>query len=128
MATSLACTPARTSSPATATDAIEAFKAGRVDVLIASIGTLGTGVDGLQHVCHNMVVASLPWTAADWRQLIARLARSGQQHTVRVTVPTTYIDLSGADAGRWSYCDWRAAILTRKAAADGCRHGWPAAR
>lgn len=58
--------------------AVEAFKAGALDVLLASINTVSTGVDGLQNVSNNLVIACMPWTAADYLQVIARLARSGQ--------------------------------------------------
>jgi SAM-dependent methyltransferase len=97
-------------------NAIEAFKAGAVDVLLASINTLGTGVDGLQRVCSNLVIASMPWTAADYQQLIARLARSGQRHPVTVTIPTTFVDYVDEEEGpmRWSFCDYRAAVIATK--------------
>jgi hypothetical protein len=97
-------------------NAIEAFKAGAVDVLLASINTLGTGVDGLQRVSSNLVIASMPWTAADYLQLIARLARSGQLHLVTVTIPTTAIDYWDEKEGlsRWSFCDYRAAVIATK--------------
>jgi superfamily II DNA or RNA helicase/transposase-like protein len=49
----------------------------RVDVLIASTGTLATGFDGLQHACNRLVFLSLPWTAAEREQAIARVARQG---------------------------------------------------
>ena len=98
-------------------NAVEAFKAGRVDVLVASVGTMGTGVDGLQHVSSNLMIASMPWTAADYWQLIARLARSGQKELVKVTIPTTFIRYTDEELGpaEWSYCDYRAQIIARKA-------------
>lgn len=51
--------------------------------LFANISSAGTGVDGLQTVCSNMLVMELPWRPSDLEQLIARLDRSGQ------TEPTT---------------------------------------
>ena len=97
-------------------NAIEAFKAGAVDVLLASVNTLGTGVDGLQRVCSNLVIASMPWTAADYLQLIARLARSGQKQLVTITIPTTSIDYWDETEGlsRWSFCNYRAAVIASK--------------
>ena len=49
---------------------------GKVDVLISSV-PVGTGVDGLQYVCNRMIVISLPWTSAEYEQLIGRLYRQG---------------------------------------------------
>jgi hypothetical protein len=97
-------------------NAVEAFKAGALDVLLASINTVSTGVDGLQNVSSNLVIASMPWTAADYLQVIARLARSGQEQPVRVVIPTTHIDYDDDDLGpaKWSFCDYRASIIACK--------------
>ena len=97
-------------------NAIAAFKAGAVDVLLASIDTLGTGVDGLQRVSSNLVIASLPWTAANYLQLIARLARYGKKEQVKVTIPTTHIDYWDEEEGlsRWSFCNYPAEVIANK--------------
>lgn len=52
--------------------------------LFANMQSAGTGVDGLQHVCSNMLIIELPWRPSDLTQTIGRLDRSGQ--TVPVTV------------------------------------------
>jgi hypothetical protein len=98
------------------TNAVEAFKAGDLDVLLASISTVSTGVDGLQSVSSNLVIASMPWTASDYLQLIARLARYGQDKTVRVVIPTTYINYIDEEIGpaHWSFCSYRAGIIACK--------------
>ncbi len=51
--------------------------------LFANIASGGTGIDGLQKVCSNMLIVELPWRPSDLEQAIGRLDRSGQ------TVPTT---------------------------------------
>ena len=56
------------------------------DVLIGS-QAIATGVDGLQDVCHTMVVNLLPMTHAGWKQLRGRLYRSGQNTQVEIFVP-----------------------------------------
>jgi hypothetical protein len=58
----------------------------------------------------------MPWTAADYLQLIARLARSGQKSAVTVTIPTTSIDYVDQEEGpsRWSFCGYRAAVIAKK--------------
>ena len=98
-------------------NAIEAFKAGAVQVLIGSIQTICTGIDGLQKACSNMVIASLPWTAADYNQLIARLARHHQTTDVTVHIPCTHIDYFDDEEGStmtWSFCEYRQALLDSK--------------
>lgn len=79
---------------------LAAFKQGRYDVVIGS-RPIATGVDGLQSVCSNLVVASMPWTAAADDQLRGRFQRRGQQRDVTVT----YV-LAEAKVGktRWSWC------------------------
>ena len=46
--------------------------------LFANIQSAGTGVDGLQLVCSNMIIIELPWRPSDLWQVIGRLDRSGQ--------------------------------------------------
>lgn len=47
--------------------------------LFANMESAGTGVDGLQLVCSNMVIIELPWRPSDLWQVIGRLDRSGQK-------------------------------------------------
>jgi len=54
-----------------------------IQVLIAS-QPLGTGVDGLQDVCKNIIFNNLPWTHAQYAQVIGRLIRKGQKFKVTV--------------------------------------------
>lgn len=56
---------------------LKEFESGKVDVLIGS-NSVGTGIDGLQHVCSDMIFISLPWTDADYQQAIGRILRKGQ--------------------------------------------------
>lgn len=52
--------------------------------LFANITSAGTGIDGLQNVCSNMLVIELPWRPSDLTQLIGRLYRSGQKSVTSV--------------------------------------------
>lgn len=45
--------------------------------LIASPASMGTGVDGLQHVCDTQVWLDMPYTYAEWEQANRRLVRRG---------------------------------------------------
>jgi Hypothetical methyltransferase/Probable Zinc-ribbon domain/Type III restriction enzyme, res subunit/Helicase conserved C-terminal domain len=80
---------------------LKGFLAGDVDVLIGS-SAIGTGVDGLQHVCNHLIVNVLPWTAAEFEQLKGRVFRQGQQHQVTMVLPLTYAYVNGE---RWSWCE-----------------------
>ena len=53
--------------------------------LFANIQSAGTGVDGLQKVCSNMLIIELPWRPSDLTQTIGRLDRSGQKEAVTVS-------------------------------------------
>src|SRR5919109_3892237 len=49
----------------------------KVKVLIAS-RPISVGVDGLQHICIRLIINTLPWTNAQYQQLLGRLVRKGQ--------------------------------------------------
>jgi len=54
------------------------FIKGYRDVLIAS-RPIAVGVNGLQHVCNRLIINTLPWTNANYQQLLGRLIRYGQK-------------------------------------------------
>lgn len=62
--------------------------------LFANITSAGTGVDGLQLVCSNMLIIELPWRPSDLEQVIGRLDRSGQLEpsTIRFMLNNETID------------------------------------
>lgn len=53
--------------------------------LFANMQSAGTGVDGLQNICSNMLIIELPWRPSDLTQTIGRLDRSGQKEAVTVS-------------------------------------------
>lgn len=55
-----------------------------VQVLVMNSAVGGTGIDGLQAVCHYMVLYETPCPPTERKQLIKRLLRGGQQHPVRL--------------------------------------------
>ena len=94
---------------------------GDLDVLIAS-SAIATGVDGLQTVCDQLIINVLPWTHAEFEQLLGRIYRQGQQaNTVTVVIPKTTTML---DNQEWSYCGskWQRICFKRsiaESAVDG---------
>jgi superfamily II DNA or RNA helicase len=94
---------------------------GSVDVLVAS-SRIGTGVNGLQYVCNKLIINVLPWTNAEYEQLIGRLYRQGSHfNKVRVVIPVTFATIKGE---RWSYCESKLQRLEyKKSIADAAVDG-----
>jgi superfamily II DNA or RNA helicase len=68
----------------------------KIQVLIAS-RPLSVGVDGLQHICNRLIINTLPWTNAQYQQLIGRLVRKGQIRDV------VHVYLVKASIGGYQY-------------------------
>jgi len=104
-------------------DMLEQFLKGDVEILVASIKCLGTGVDGLQLVSNNIIFATLPWTSTDYEQAIGRFDREGFVFDkLDIHIPKTYAILS--DGNEWSWCESKLLRLENKrdiahAAVDG---------
>jgi hypothetical protein len=93
------------------------FLKGRVDILLAS-RPVGTGLDGLQDVCHRLVFLSLPWTSAEYEQIIGRLRRQGSRFgDVTVIVPQVLLD---HDGGTWSWDRNRMGVIRYKRTLSDC--------
>lgn len=94
---------------------------GSVDVLIAS-SRIGTGVNGLQYVCQKLIINALPWTNAEYEQLVGRLFRQGSRfNKVDVIIPVTFAMVNGQ---RWSYCESKLHRLQyKKSIADAAVDG-----
>jgi hypothetical protein len=107
----------------TGDDDLKEFKKpdGKIDVLIAS-SRIATGVDGLQHVCNKLIINTLPWTNAEYEQLIGRLYRQGSKFDkVKVIIPVTFATVKGE---RWSYCESKLdRIEYKKSIADAAVDG-----
>ena len=66
-------------------DIVKQFQSNDDIFLFANMQSAGTGVDGLQKVCSNMLIIELPWRPSDLTQTIGRLDRSGQTEAVTVS-------------------------------------------
>ena len=64
---------------------IAAFKDGAVQILVAQQSTLSHGVDGLQHVCADLLFFQPCWSKDINEQAQGRIHRQGQTGQVRVT-------------------------------------------
>jgi nucleoside diphosphate kinase len=97
------------------------FVSGDTDVLIGT-SSIGTGVDGLQHVCSRAIVNVLPWTDADYTQLKGRIFRQGQRaQAVDFIVPVTHAVVDGRE---WSWCRMKLDRLTyKRSVADAAVEG-----
>lgn len=57
-----------------------------IGVMLGNALTLGTGTDGLQHVCRHAVFAEPDWSPGNIQQCVQRLYRSGQKSTVQADI------------------------------------------
>lgn len=64
-------------SPSKKEEAKRAFMAGETLLFIISLRS-GAGLDGLQHICNNVVVGEMDWSPQVHNQLIGRVDRDGQ--------------------------------------------------
>ena len=88
------------------------FKNGKIDVLIAS-SPISTGVDGLQKITNRMIIMSMPWTSAEYQQLIGRINRQGSIfNTVEVIIPQVVINMNNGED--WSWDRYRYNIVENK--------------
>jgi hypothetical protein len=89
---------------------LERFKNNEVQVLIAS-RPVSVGVEGLQKVCNNLIINTLPWTHAQYEQLIGRLHRLGQ-HSDVVHVHIIKASIAGYpyDQGKWNRIEWKRSL------------------
>lgn len=72
-------------TPSKRQEIVERFSKREFRVLICNIQAAGTGLDGLQSVCSNMVFVEYPDRYTDIEQTISRLERIGQNLPVTVT-------------------------------------------
>jgi len=91
-----------------------------VDILIGT-APIGTGVDGLQYICNRLVIVSLPWTSAEYEQLIGRLYRQGSAfEKIEVIIPQVVLShdiVWSWDKWRWERIRWKRTLAD--AAIDG---------
>lgn len=64
---------------------VNGFKSSSNPLLFANILSGGTGIDGIQEVCNNVLFLEFPWRPSDLEQAIGRISRQGQQFPVTVT-------------------------------------------
>ena len=84
----------------------------KFDVILAS-SPITTGVDGLQKYCDNIIILSLPWTNAEYTQLIGRVNRQGSNFKqVNIIIPQVFIELN--DGKMWSWDEKRYNIIKTK--------------
>lgn len=95
---------------------LDDFAAGRVDVLVGT-SAMATGLDGLQMTADRLIMLGLPWTGAEYEQVIGRLYRQGSAaRRVEVIIPQIVFDHEGE---RWSYDEMRLrAIESKRTLAD----------
>lgn len=90
------------------------------DIILAS-HPIAVGVDGLQKVCNNMVILSLPWTDSDFKQLTGRIYRKNSNFDrVNICIPMvrfSQVNMTGYDDKVWN------SIQTKGVYGDACLNG-----
>jgi hypothetical protein len=90
---------------------------GRVEVLIGS-SPVGTGLDGLQRVCDRLIMLCLPWTGAEYEQIIGRIRRQGGAFgKVDIIIPEVLLEHGG---DTWSWDRGRLAMIQYKQTLSDC--------
>lgn len=62
---------------------------GKYRLIVANPQSMGTGVDGLQHLIKDQIWVDLPWTYAEWEQANRRLVRRGSPYQGRQRILVT---------------------------------------
>ena len=91
---------------------LEGFRNKEFDILLAS-SPITTGVDGLQEFCNKIIFISLPWTNAEYTQLIGRINRQGSVFT-EVNIIFPHIDIELDNGKIWSWDMGRKNIIVKK--------------
>lgn len=60
-------------------EALQAFKGGKLRVMLLTLGAGGTGIDGLQHGARIAVFLERGWSLLERKQALGRLRRDGQE-------------------------------------------------
>ena len=96
---------------------LDGFCSGCVDILVGT-SPVGTGLDGLQKVCSRIVMLCLPWTGAEYEQIIGRIRRQGSRFgEVEIVVPQVTLDYEG---DTWSWDQGRMACIQYKRTLSDC--------
>ena len=83
----------------------------RCDVLIGS-APVGTGIDGLEQVGNQLIFACLPWTSAEYEQIVGRLNRKGVAFDrIKVIIPQVNLLIDG---NTWSWDRYRLQCIRYK--------------
>jgi len=90
---------------------LDPFLNGQADILIGT-RPVGTGLDGLQRVCNRLIMLCLPWTSAEYEQIVGRIRRQGSAfEEVEIIVPQVTLDYEGDtwswDKGRWALIQYK---------------------
>ena len=82
-------------------DGRKKFLEGKIDVLIGSL-PLSVGNDGFQHICNNLIFNVLPWTYADYEQIVGRLVRKGQNKSkVNIHIISAKLKIKNDETYHW---------------------------
>lgn len=79
--------------------AVDDFNKDGEQFIFVNIASGGTGVDGLQNNCSNVLFIELPYNPDDFEQAISRVDRSGASSAINVTM---LLNMEGVDGYIWN--------------------------
>jgi hypothetical protein len=102
-------------------DGLSRFLKKEVPILLSS-NIVGTGLDGLPHICHRLILVTTPWTSVELEQLIGRLWRPVQlAPAIDIYILVTTGSFKGTT---WSWCENKLIRLDgKKSLADAAVDG-----
>jgi len=77
-------------------------------ILFLNMFAGGTGIDGLQDVCSDMLILDLPWRSTDLDQVVSRIERDGAKYNINVnyTLAKNTIDME-----MWDYIESKRKVV-----------------
>lgn len=94
---------------------VQEFGQGRWDVMVASIGVIKEGVDGLQYASDETILFERSWRFGDNEQTIRRLHRLGQEYPVTARQLVTPDSADSYQWGRIREKEWNVHLALRRA-------------
>lgn len=87
---------------------IDYFKVSSERILFLNMFVGGTGVDGLQEVCSNILLIELPWRPTDVDQTISRIERDGQKNNINASF---ILDFETIDKEMWDFIESKRKVV-----------------
>lgn len=89
---------------------IDYFRVSEDRILFLNMFAGGTGIDGLQNVCSDILILELPWRPTDLDQTISRIERDGQKNNISVNY---ILDFETIDREMWDFIESKRSVVDK---------------